>query len=150
MTTGALSESGHETAAGSGLPQGRALHIGLWVAQGLLAAAFLAAGQGKILMSAAELSQRMPWVAETGMTLVRFIGVSELAGALGLILPSATRIAPKLTVAAAIGLILVMLLAAGFHVTRGEAQLVPVNLALASIAGFIAWGRLRGAPIPGR
>lgn len=150
MTTSAVSGVGHEAGGSSAAPSGRGLHIALWVAQGLLAAAFLAAGQGKIFTSAADLAQRIPWVAETGTGLVRFIGLSEWAGAFGLILPSATRIAPKLTVAAALGLVVVMLLAAGFHVMRGEAGFVPVNLLLGGIAGFIAWGRLRGAPIAGR
>ncbi|HNN95981.1 MAG TPA: DoxX family protein [Pseudomonadota bacterium] len=151
MSSSALPGTGHEAgASGNSLPTGRGLHIALWVAQGLLAAAFLAAGQGKIFMSADELAQRIPWVAQTGTGLVRFIGVSEWAGAFGLILPSVTRIAPKLTSVAALGLALVMLLAAGFHILRGEAQFVPVNLILGGIAGFIAWGRLRGAPIPSR
>jgi putative oxidoreductase len=123
--------------------------IGLWVAQALLALAFGLAGAMKIATPIAELAQKLPWVTDLP-NLVRFIGVSELLGAFGLILPAATRIRPILTPIAAMGLVLVMVLAAGFHLLRGEAQALPVNLALGAIAALVAWGRLRKAPIAPR
>jgi len=61
------------------------------------------------------------------VTLVRFIGVSELAGALGLILPAATRIRPGLTPLAALGLSTIMALAMLFHLVRGEPQALPIE-----------------------
>jgi hypothetical protein len=124
--------------------------IGLWVVQGLLAAAFLSAGVVKGFQPLDAVGKMMPWVLDVPGWLVRFIGFAELAGALGLILPAATRILPILTPLAALGLTTVMILAAGFHASRGELAMVPINLVIGSLAGFIAWGRLRKAPLKPR
>jgi putative oxidoreductase len=72
--------------------------------------------------------------------LVRFIGTSELLGALGLILPAAMRIKPALTGFAALGLLTIMVLAALFHVSRGEFGMLPINSVLGALAAFVAWG----------
>lgn len=125
------------------------LRAALWAVQILLGLAFLMAGFMKATQPYEALSGQMAWVAAVHPMLVKFIGVSELAGGLGLILPSATRIAPWLTVWAAAGLVLVMVLAAGFHIYRGEFAAVPVNLVLGGLAAFVAWGRTR-APIAPR
>ena len=98
----------------------------------------------------AELARQLAWTAAVPVALVRFIGASELAGAIGLLLPAATRIKPVLTPLAALGLVTVMVLAAGFHVTRGEFSVLPVNAVLGGLAAFVAWGRTRGAPIRSR
>jgi len=143
MSTSTLSGTPSTAAPAKGLT------IGLWVAQALLALAFGLAGAMKTMTPIAELAQKLPWVTDLP-NLVRFIGVSELLGAFGLILPAATRIRPILTPIAAMGLVLVMVLAAGFHVLRGEAQALPVNVALGGLAAFVAWGRLRKAPITPR
>jgi uncharacterized membrane protein YphA (DoxX/SURF4 family) len=137
------------TSAG-GLGTHKGLNIALWAAQIVLAAMFGMAGVMKTFTPIAELSQSLPWTAEVPVLLVRFIGVSELLGSLGLILPAATRVAPRLTGFAAVGLALVMLLAAGFHLMRGEAGALPINLALFGLAAFVAWGRLRKLPIAAR
>lgn len=128
----------------------RGLHIGLWVAQGLLALGFGMAGSMKLLTPIADLAEKMSWVKDSSPALVRFIGAAELAGALGLILPSLTRILPKLTVLAALGLLVVMILGGAVHVMHGEANRLPVNVLLGGLAGFVAWGRLRAAAIPPR
>src|SRR5262245_13463157 len=128
---------------------GRGLNVALWIVQGLVALVFVAAGGMKLVTPIAVLAAKMPWVADQPW-LVRFIGVSELAGALGLILPSATRIAPRLTGAAAVGLVTVMVLAAGYHVTHHELANLPANFILGALAGFVAWGRLKRAPIAPR
>jgi putative oxidoreductase len=94
--------------------------------------------------------QQAPWIADVPVALVRFIGIAELAGALGLVLPAAFRVAPQLTVAAAIGLAVIMVLAAAFHVARGEASMTGMPVAVTSVLALIAWGRLRKAPIPTR
>lgn len=131
-------------------PPNKRLHIGLWIAQGLLALVFTMAGAFKLLTPIDELAGKMSWIQESSPWLVRFIGASEFAGALGLILPSLTRIAPKLTALAALGLAVVMVLGAGVHVMHGEADRLPVNVILGALAAFVAWGRLRAAPIPPR
>lgn len=128
----------------------KGLHIGLWVAQGLLASAFLMAGGNKVSAPMEQLQAQMPWVQGSLGGAARFIGVMELLGALGLILPAATRILPKLTPLAAAGLLTVMSLASVLHLSRGEYPMIVANLMLGSLAAFIAWGRFKKAPIAAR
>jgi len=128
----------------------RALHISLWIVQVLLAAAFLMAGAMKLSQPTDALAAQMPWVTAVPAALVRFIGAAEVTGALGLLLPSLTRIQPRLTVLAALGLVVVMLLAAPFHIGRGEAGMILPNFVLAALAAFVAWGRSKAAPIAPR
>lgn len=126
------------------------LRAGLWAAQIVLALAFAAAGSWKATAPIADLTAKLPWVAGSPEALVRFIGASELAGALGLILPAATRIKPWLTPLAAAALALVMVLALGLHASRGEWAGIPPNVVLGGLAAFVAWGRARKAPITPR
>ncbi len=144
MTTDAL--GGGTT---SPAPNSKALNVGLWVVQVLLALAFGMAGVMKTTTPIAELALKMSWVSQAP-ALVRFIGVSELAAAVGLILPAATRIKPVLTPLAALGLVVVMVLASAFHHSRGEAHALPVTFVLGGLAAFVTWGRLRKAPISPR
>lgn len=144
MTTSATDSTATRKKAPS--KPNKALHIGLWVVQALLAVAFGMAGVMKTFTSLDELAQTLPWVTSAG-SLVRFIGIAELLGAIGLILPAATRIKPVLTPLAAIGIATIMVLASAFHVYRGEAPAIPVNFVLGGLAVFVAWGRFRGAPI---
>lgn len=81
---------------------------------------------------------------------MRFIGIAELAAAVGLILPALTRILPKLTPLAGLGLAVIMVLAAGFLVQRGEMSALPINFLLGALAAFVAWGRWRKVPIAPR
>jgi putative oxidoreductase len=123
----------------------------LWVAQLLLAAMFGFAGVLKSTQPIDVLVQNgLAWAAQLPVVMVRFIGVSELLGALGLILPAATRIRPQLTPLAALGLLTIMILAMAFHLSRGEAEALPVTLVLGGLAAFVAWGRTKKAPIPPR
>jgi len=125
----------------------RTLHIILWVVQILLAAMFGMAGFMKSTMPISALAQKLVWVGSTPVILVRFIGLSELAAAIGLILPAALRILPGLTPLAATGLLAIMILAVPFHIQRGEANLLGAPIVLGALAAFVAWGRLRAAPI---
>lgn len=149
MSTAAASTAAASESASTPAPTG-GLHIGLWVAQILLALPFTAAGLFKLTTPLADLTAKMAWIASAPAFLPRFIGLSELLGGIGLILPAATRIQPRLTPLAALGLLVIMILAALFHASRGEWHSLPVNIVLGAIAGFIAWGRLRQAPIPPR
>jgi uncharacterized membrane protein YphA (DoxX/SURF4 family) len=135
------------SAAVTDVKPSKALHFSLWGVQLLLGLAFLAAGAMKTTTPLEVLAQRMPGLPGG---LVRFIGVSELAGGLGLILPAATRIKPGLTALAGVGLATVMVLAAIFHLSRGEFGAVPVNALLGGLAAFVAWGRGKKAPIAAR
>lgn len=128
-------------------PRSKALHVVLWVVQVLLGLNFLVPGLMKATQPIAELAAQMVWPGVVPAALVRFVGISEIAGGLGLILPSATRIRPSLTPLAAMGLVAVMVLAAGFHLMRGEVQALPINAVLGGLAAFVAWGRSKKAPI---
>jgi putative oxidoreductase len=116
------------------------LNVALWTTQILLAAMFAMAGFMKVSQPIDQLSAMLPFAAQFP-TLVRFIGTAELAGALGIILPAATRVLPMLTPLAATGLVVVMVLASCFHVFRGEFNHLPVTVILGSLAAFVAWGR---------
>lgn len=122
-------------------------NIALWIAQGLLAIMFIMAGSMKATQPIEALTEALPWVAETPALLVKFIGVSELLGGLGLLIPSIFRWKPNLSIFAALGLALVMILAGGFHASRGEFSAIGMNVVLLVLALFIAWGRRKKAPI---
>lgn len=125
----------------------KALHITLWIAQALLAAMFIMAGFMKALQPVEALLESLPWVASTPLGLVRFIGVCELLGGIGLLLPAILRIKPFLTIWAALGIGAIMLLAAIFHGSRGEFEAIGFNVFMLAITLFIAWGRSKKAPI---
>jgi hypothetical protein len=122
----------------------------LWVVQGLLGALFLAVGTMKATQPIAVLVDTFGWPTAVPAALVRFIGVAEFLGGLGLVLPAATRIKPMLTPLAGVGLALAMLLAAGFHISRGELGALPMPLVLMGLAAFVVWGRAVRAPIAPR
>ncbi|MBL7681787.1 MAG: DoxX family protein [Flavipsychrobacter sp.] len=128
----------------------KGLHIALWILQIGLGAIFVMAGIMKSSQPIAELSKTLPWTAQIPEGLVRFIGVCELLGGIGLVLPSIVRIKPKLSPIAAVGLATVMILAIVYHVSQDEVNIVGLNLALGLAAGFVAWGRFKKAPIQSR
>jgi putative oxidoreductase len=124
----------------------KGLNIALWVAQIFLAIVFSLVGAMKAFLPLHEVARTMHWVSALPAGLVRFIGFAELAGVLGLILPASTRIQPKLTPLAALGLAIVVLLGAALHFTRGEGAMTPLNFVLAALAVFVMWGRLKIGP----
>lgn len=126
---------------------GKGLNIALWIAQALLAVGFGMAGWMKVTAPMPELVEKMGWPGALPEPLVRFIGAAELAGAVGIVLPAATRILPFLTPVAGAGLVLVMVLALLFHLSRGELGAVPFNVILGGLAAFVAWGRFKKARI---
>lgn len=117
------------------------MNIALWVVQILLALMFVSAGFMKAFQYE-KVKASMPWVKEYSKGFVTFIGVSELLGGIGLIVPYATGIAPILTPIAGIALAVVMVLAAGFHVKRKEYQAIGMNVILLALAVFVAIGRM--------
>jgi hypothetical protein len=123
-----------------------AFHITLWVAQVIVAGMFMMAGSLKTFTPIAELSLMMP-LAQESPFLTRFIGIIEILGALGLILPVALKISPRLTVWAAYGLTLTMVLATLFHAVRAEFLATPTTIVLGLLSAFIAWGRSTKAPV---
>lgn len=117
------------------------VNIALWIVQGLLAAMFVMAGVMKAFQYE-KAKEKLPWVKDVSKRLVTFIGLSELLGGIGLIVPQATGILPILTPVAAIGLSIIMLLAAKFHLSRKEMPGVITNLIILILAAFVAYGRL--------
>ncbi len=115
--------------------------IALWIAQILLALASGFAGFMKTFRPIPDLAAMMKWPGDYPPALTRFVGVAELAAAVGLILPSATGILPWLTPLAALGFGIIQVLAIGLHAMRGETQQTLIaNLILLALALFILWG----------
>ena len=123
----------------------------LWSLQVLCGFFFAGSGFGKVLLFDGTLYAQAPravaWYAAVPQPLIVFIGVCEVLGGVGLILPAMTKVRPRLAPLAAAGLTLTMVLAAGFHIWRGEYALVPTNLVLAAVSAFIAVGRWSRRPI---
>jgi uncharacterized membrane protein len=118
----------------------------VWLAQILLALAFLAAGAMHAFRY--EQAQRqLPWVSALPKERVRIIGWLELLGAFGLILPAVTGVLPWLTPLAAVGLALVMILAIAFHLTRSERRNALGNGLLLALAVFVAISRYTFVPL---
>ncbi|MFZ1165433.1 DoxX family protein [Mycobacterium sp.] len=120
------------------------MNIAVWIASGLLAAAYLFVGGTKLLTPRERLAENpsMAGAAEAmSATSIKLIGGVEVAGALGLILPWLTGIAPILTPAAAVGLALLQVGAAVFHGRRAEYSKWLVNAVFLALATFIAAAR---------
>jgi hypothetical protein len=124
----------------------KGLHIGLWIAQALVALMLLWGAFAKLGTPIEELAKMMPWATENP-SLVTLTGIVDLLGGLGLLLPTLLRIKPQLTIYAAYGTIALMVAAAIFHISRGEYESVGMNVVILLIAIFIAWGRSKKEPI---
>ena len=122
------------------------MNIALWIVQALLAALFLFAGSMKFIMPIEEMTKQMP--SMPGWFL-RFIGVAEILGGLGLILPGLLRIKPGLTPLAAAGLVVIMIGATVIAFMIGPASGVLLPLIVGVLAAFVAYGRWRLAPLRG-
>jgi DoxX-like family len=129
---------------------GRALRIGLWTAQILIAFAFIGAGLVTLTPPIPQLAAMMPWAGQYSETFVRSIALVDLAGGIGIILPALMRILPRLTVLAALGCSVLQVFALVFHLSRGEAEVTPLNVVLLALSLFVLWGRNSKAPIAPR
>ena len=109
----------------------------LWIVQGLLAALFLFAGGMKLITPVEVLSVMSPFPGE----FIRFIGVCEVLGAVGLILPYALRLLPGLTALAAAGLVVIMLGATGTTLAIGGGVMALPTVVLGLLAALVAYGR---------
>lgn len=123
------------------------MNIFLWIVAGLLALVFLAAGAMKLSQPREKLAASMGWVDGVSAPLVKAIGGLEVLGALGLILPAATGIAPILTPLAAVGLAVVMVGAIATHLRRKEYSAIGINVVLLILAAVVAWGRFGPYPL---
>ena len=124
----------------------KATKVILWIVQALLTAEFLLAGSAKFLIPAAQLTKNSPFSA----SFLHFIGVCELVGAIGLILPSVTRIKPALTPIAAACLIIIMIGAVVSTVMTLGVKMAILPFVVGLFLIFVAYGRWRVAPIAPR
>ena len=115
------------------------MKIAYWIIAGLLALLYLYSGWKKAAQSKEQLAPMMKWVDTMPLWQVRAIGVIEILGALGLVLPPLTGIVPVLAVVAAAGFVVLQVFATRLHVSRGEGKDIGLNLALIVLAGVAAW-----------
>jgi len=115
----------------------------LWIVQSLLAPFFaLASGAPKLLLPPEALPMPIP----LPYSFVLFIGVAEVLGGLGLILPAITGVRPGLVPLAASGLVLVTLGATAYHLMAGEVGSALFAAAVGLACVFVAYGRWRLVP----
>ena len=115
------------------------MEIAYWIVVGLLGVLYLYSGGKKVAQSKEQLAPMMGWVDTVPMWLVRVVGGVEILGVAGLVLPPLTGVAPVLAMVAALGFVVLQLLATGLHLSRGEVKNTGFNVALIALAGVAAW-----------
>lgn len=124
------------------------MNVALWIAQALLASMFLMAGVMKLTKPKKDLREKLgDWVDQYAGSTLKLIGLLELLGAVGLLVPIGLDILPILTPLAAIGLAMTMVGAIKIHADRMEHDKVKMNVALMTLALFIAVGRFVIIPV---
>ena len=118
------------------------MNVTLWIIQALLAALFLFAGGTKLILPIEEMTKQMPM---PGLFL-RFIGVCEVLGAIGLILPWLLQIRPGLTALAAAGLVIIMLGATVVTLISADFAMALFPFVVGILSAFVAYGRWRLTP----
>jgi uncharacterized membrane protein YphA (DoxX/SURF4 family) len=118
------------------------MNLTLWIVAIVLAVAFAGSGLMKQFVPKDKLvTSGQGWAQEMSQSNIRLIGIAEILGAIGLVVPAATHIAPILVPLAAVGLAIVMVGAVVVHLRRNEVMNVAVNVVLFGLAVFVAWGR---------
>ena len=120
----------------------------LWILAFVLAAVFAGSGAAKLLTARDQQIERTPYVEDFPHSVILGIGVLEILGAFGLILPAVTGVLPILVALAAAGLAITMVFAALVHVRRGDgiAKALP-SIVLAIVSVFVAWSRFGPVPL---
>ncbi|RZU66120.1 DoxX-like protein [Microterricola gilva] len=113
--------------------------IALWIVTALLAALFVMAGSMKAVTPYGTVREKMAWVESVNPPQLKTIGILEVLGALGLVLPAATGIAPWLTPIAAFGLFVMMVVAVALHVRRKESATPSIVLGIIALVVGIGW-----------
>ena len=119
------------------------IHVWLWIVQGLLAAVFLFTGGSKLATPMQVLAQQ----SHLPGGFMKFIGVCEVLGALGLVLPGVTHIRPGLTPLAA-ALLVIIMIGATVSTAIILPSLIALPLVVLLLTAFVAYGRWRLAPLP--
>lgn len=125
----------------------RGLHIALWVAQVFIAIAFCVIGAMKLGLPISKLAGMWPWTGQFPSYQVRALGVIDIAGGLGILLPGLLRWRPGLGVLAAAGCVALQVCAIAFHASRAEFDGLPVNIVFIACSAFVLWGRWKKVPI---
>ena len=118
------------------------LEFWVWAATAVLFLMYGMAGVIKTFLPIDKIKPMIAWTGDVSPALVRFIGIAEIAGPLGLVLPVVTGILVWLTPLAALGLTIIQVLAIPFHARRREAaKTLPINLVLLALCLFVLWAR---------
>ncbi|MEP6989579.1 MAG: DoxX family protein [bacterium] len=125
------------------MTRSKKLNASLWTAQSVLALVFLFSGAMKFVMPAAEIAKQSP----LPVSFIHFIGVCELLGALGLVLPGLVHIRTGLTPLAATGLVIIMIGAVVVTIATGAVSMAALPFVTGCLATFVAYGRWRVAPL---
>lgn len=121
----------------------------LWILQWFFGLFFIYTGIVHFILPE-NLPSAMGWMYDLTDNQHLISGVAEILGGLGLILPGLTKIRPMLTSLAGAGLVVVMIGAIIWHAGRGETQQIVQNAVFAALLGFIAYGRWKLEPLPGK
>jgi len=118
------------------------MEIALWIVASIVALFYVMAG-GMKTFNTATFVEKAPWAQRMGVARVRVVGVLELLGAVGIVLPQLTGIgAPLLTILAAGCLALVQIVAIGIHLAEKSYASLPINAAMVVLPLFVFFGRL--------
>ncbi|MCF0074066.1 DoxX family protein [Dyadobacter sp. CY261] len=124
----------------------KTMHITLWIVQSLLSVTLVWAAYMKLFESPEALAAMWQWTGQVSPMFVKLTGIIDLLAGIGLILPAWLRIRPALTFVTAACVVLLMLCAMLFHLSRGESPVF--NLFFGLLAAFVAWGRQERAASP--
>lgn len=110
----------------------------LWILQVLTGLLFLYSGYLKLFTPIAQQAAMYPWTGQVAPAFLRFTGIVDLLGGIGILIPFLS-----ISIYAASGMVLLMISASVFHISRGESSVIGFNIAIALVAAFIVWGRKR-------
>jgi len=113
--------------------------IAVWIAKIILAISFIWGASLKLFLSIEKLSAMWPWTAEVPVAVVKFTGIIDLLGGIGIIAPVILSLNPKITQITAFAIIVLMICGSVFHICRGEASQIGINVFFAFLASFIVW-----------
>ncbi len=119
----------------------RLFHISLWTVQMLLACFFVVTGSIRLGIPSERLVESMMWAGDVPVAVVRLVGLCELLGAFALVLPTAMHARERIAGVVATGFVALNLALALLNGLTGELRVLPLNLVLAALAAFVAWGR---------
>jgi hypothetical protein len=117
--------------------------VALWIVQGLNAVVYVGTAVWKFATPVPTLAGMIPWAGEVPPAFLYFTAAVDLAGGVGIVVPSLLRVWPRLTVAAAVGCTALQVCAVLFHVARGEVASTPFNVLMGASSAWVAWARSR-------